>query len=134
MRRVVPDPADRIRRHEAVDVNRAGAFERDSIEFLILEHYVLAVLALIAFDLVFVIDRLAGLGVDIAGMGNAVARRAVERVEAYFLGLGSGGSIATGQVTSDSFKYPCQEGRGDIAGLLTSITNGLPVFAVPDQA
>src|SRR5438045_2748586 len=92
MRRVVPDPADRIGRHEAVDVNRASAFEGDSIEFLVLEHYVLAILALIAFDLVFVIDRLAGLGVDIAGM-DAVAGRAVERVEAQFLGLGrSGGS------------------------------------------
>ena len=81
MRLVVPDPADRIGWHETVDVDRAGAFKRNSIEFLVLEHDVLAILAPIAFDLVFVIDRLAGLGVDIAGM-DAVARRAIKRVEA----------------------------------------------------
>jgi len=51
---------------------------------------ILAILSLLAFNLIFVIDRLTGLGVDIAGM-NAIARRAVERVEAHFLGLGSGG-------------------------------------------
>src|SRR5438270_9543335 len=89
MRLVVPDPADRIGWHETAYVDRAGAFERDSIKFLVLEHHVLAILALIAFDLVFVTDRLAGLGIDIAGM-DAVARRAVERVEPHFLGLGSG--------------------------------------------
>ena len=53
MRLVVPDPADRIGWHETVDVDGAGAFERDSIKFLVLEHHVLASLALIAFDLIF---------------------------------------------------------------------------------
>ena len=34
MRRVVPDPADRIGRHEAVDVDHAGAFQRDRLPLL----------------------------------------------------------------------------------------------------
>jgi hypothetical protein len=43
------------------------------------------------------------------------------------------GSIATGQVTSDSFKYPCQEGRGAMQSSLKNY-NGSAVFAIPDQA
>src|SRR3954469_24330264 len=72
MRRVVPDPADRTGRHTAVDIDRARAFQREGLELLVFEHDVLAVLALIAFYLVFVVDRLAGLGVHIAGV-NTVA-------------------------------------------------------------
>ena len=132
MRRVVPDPADRIGWHETVDVDRAGAFERNSIEFLVLEHHVLAILALIAFDLVFVTDRLAGLGIDIAGM-DAVARRAVERVEAHFLGLGSGRQHRH-RTSHERQLQISSPGRSRRHGKSPSrITNRLPVFAVPDH-
>src|SRR5689334_20345098 len=90
MGRIVPDPADRIGWHKAVDVDRASAFERYRIELLVLEHDVLAVLALVPFYLVVVIYRLAGLGVDILGV-DAIAGRTVERVEAHLLRVGGGG-------------------------------------------
>src|SRR5690348_6309729 len=67
-----------------------GAFERYRIELLVLEHDVLAVLALVPFYLVIVIYRLASLGVDIPGV-DAIAGRTVEGVEAYFLRVGGGG-------------------------------------------
>src|SRR3954451_22258158 len=89
MWRIVPDPTDRTGRHKAVDIDRAGAFQRDRLELLVFEHNVLAVLALVAFDLVFIVDRLAGLGIDIAG-ANAVAGGAIERMEAHLLRLGCG--------------------------------------------
>jgi hypothetical protein len=57
MRRVIPDPADRIGRHKTVDVDSAGAFERDRLKFFVLEYDVLAIVAFIAFYLVFLIDR-----------------------------------------------------------------------------
>ena len=59
------------------------------LELLVLQHDVLAGLALIAFYLVFVVDRLAGLGIDIAGV-NTVAGGAVERMEAHLIRLRGG--------------------------------------------
>src|SRR5207302_5780808 len=86
-----------------------------------------------AFDLVLVIDRLAGLGVDIAGM-DAVARSAVEGMEAHFLGLGSGRQHRhrTGherQLQISSPGWSRRHGKSP-----SRITNRLPVFAVPDPA
>ena len=46
--------------------------------------------ALIAFDLVFVIDRLACLRIDITSM-NAIARRAVDGMKAHLVRIGGGG-------------------------------------------
>jgi hypothetical protein len=60
------------------------AFQRNRVELLVLEHDVVALVALIALDLVCVLDRLAGLGVDILAL-DAVAGRAVEGVETYLL-------------------------------------------------
>jgi hypothetical protein len=118
---------------DTVDVDGARAFERDSIEFLVLEHHVLAILALIAFDLVFVIDRLAGLGIDIAGM-DAVARRAVKRVEAHLLGLGSGRQHRH-RTSHERQLQISSPGRSRRHGKSPSrTTNRLPVFAVPDHA
>jgi hypothetical protein len=81
MRRVVPDPIDRILGHECVDVDRAGAFQRHGIELLVFEHDVIAILTLVAFDLVLIVDRLAGFGIDVAAL-DAIARDPVESMEA----------------------------------------------------
>ena len=84
--RVVPDPLDAVGRHELLDVDRARALEPDRLELLVLDDDVAVLLDLVAADLVLVLYRLAGLGVDIAA-ADAVAGLGVEGVEAHLLAL-----------------------------------------------
>jgi hypothetical protein len=48
---------------------------------------------------------------------DAVALASTRTIDITFSASEVAGSIATGQVTSDSFRYPSQEGRGAIADL-----------------
>src|SRR3546814_1628839 len=82
MRLVVPDPLDRILRHEHVDVDRPRAFERDRFQFLVLQDHVFAVAALVSPHLLVLVDRLAGLGIDVPAL-QPVACLSIERSEEH---------------------------------------------------
>ena len=89
VRPVVPDPLDRRARHEHVDVDGVRALQGDLVDLVVLQHHISVVAALVAFDLVVLVDRLAGQGVDIAAL-HPVARRPVEGVEADLLARARG--------------------------------------------
>ena len=55
---------DLLARHEALDVDRVRALDPDRFELLVLDENVGALPDLVALDLVLVLDRLAGLGID----------------------------------------------------------------------
>ena len=78
--RVVPDPVDALRGDETLDVDRAGALERDRFQLLVLEQDIVVLAARVAFDLVGLIDRLARFGVDIVAL-DSIAGPTVQDVE-----------------------------------------------------
>ena len=57
MRRVVPNPSYGIRGNKFIAVDRPCAFEGDGIELLVLKRDVFALAPLVAFDLIFIVDR-----------------------------------------------------------------------------
>ena len=76
-------------RHEGLDVDGAGAFQRHRVDLVVLQHDVVVLAARIALDLVLLVDGLAGDGIDIAAL-HPVAGLAVEGVEAQLFGLRGG--------------------------------------------
>ena len=78
---IVPDPADRIVRHKAVDVDRMGALQSDGVEFLVLKRHILVGAGLIPLDLVILLDWSPRLSIDIAAL-DAISGGPVQHVEA----------------------------------------------------
>jgi hypothetical protein len=103
MRGVVPDPADRRPGREGLDIDRPGAFQRDGIEFVIVQHDVFVIALGIAFDLVVI-----GTGLPVTASTNRLwIRFPVFRLSVWnrtFSLSERAGIIATGHVTSDSFR------------------------------
>ncbi len=88
MRAVIPDPADRIARHELLDVNRSGAFQRDGVDLLLFQHDMLILPGGKAAHLVLVGHGPVRDAVDVAAF-HAVSRLLVQDVEADFVRLGA---------------------------------------------
>ena len=85
---------------KGTDIDCGAAFQRDRLKLLILQHDIRRPRAHSLY-LVFVVDRLTGLGIDIAGV-DAVAGRAVGVYgKRTFSASEVACSIATGQVTSE---------------------------------
>ena len=91
IRLVEIDAVDFRHRHEFLDVDGVGAFQRHVVELVVLDQHVLALLELVALDAIFGFDRLAGFGVD-DFVADAVAGLAIDDVEANAL-VGGGGGI-----------------------------------------
>ena len=96
----MPDPADRALGDEAFDVDGAGAFQRDSLDFLVLQQDMVVLAPWIALGLVLLGHRLAGFRVDIL-LDQTIARRAVERMEPQPAALGR---CRNHRVTSNSLR------------------------------
>src|SRR5690606_5310560 len=84
--RLIPNPLDAVGRNELLDVDRAGAFEPDRLELLVLDDDVAALFDLVAPDLVLLRHRLSRIRIDIAA-ANAVAGLRIDRVKAHLLAL-----------------------------------------------
>jgi hypothetical protein len=74
-------------RHELVDIDRLGAFERDRFQFLVGDLDILAFGDFVSLDDLLRRDFLAALGVDLA-VADAVAGGAVDLIETDLLALG----------------------------------------------
>ncbi len=73
------------------------------LKLIVFEQDVFILAALIALDLVIFLYRFAAHGIDILA-DDAVAALSAEGVEANLFIFGGGRVIATGQVTSESFR------------------------------
>src|SRR3546814_13567729 len=60
MRLVIPEPFDRIPRHELLDVDRARAFKRDGGDLVLLQHHIFALARFIALHLFVIVHHLVG--------------------------------------------------------------------------
>ncbi len=77
-------------RHEGFDVDRMRAFQRDLVEFVVLQLDVLVGLDLVALDPIFLVDRLAAFGVD-DQIAHPVAGLLVDDVEPDAIARAGGG-------------------------------------------
>ena len=82
MRSVIPDPADIGGGNEGLDVDGAGAFEPDILQFLVLEQDVIVLSTLVPLHLLIFVDRFSRHRIDITGE-DTVLRPAIEIVKAY---------------------------------------------------
>ena len=78
--RVIPNPVDALRRDETLNVDRAGALKRDGFQLVVLKQDIVVFAARVASDLVGLIDRLTGVGIDIVAL-DSIAGPAVQHVE-----------------------------------------------------
>ncbi len=84
MRAIIPDPIDRVFRHESLKIDRICAFKRHGLEIGVFERHIVVGADRIALDLIIAFDRLMGLRIDIAAL-DAMARLFVQRMKADFL-------------------------------------------------
>ena len=80
---------DFVARHELIDIDGLGAFERDRFHFLVGDLDVFAFGDLVTLDDVLGRDFLAGLGIDLA-IADATTGCFVDLIEADFFALGGG--------------------------------------------